>query len=432
MDHDAAHKHIYALPAVVADLLRLVVPAWADDLDLTTLEDLSPEFFDDEHRRRVGDMVWRVRFRGERDGNDGKPSVLVLIEFQSTVDRAMAKRVREYTELLLERLARQGTVSRESGTPWMLPIVVYNGSERWTAPGEAAALSPVPSARAERDLTALQPQAYRLLTAGRTLTAGGQSAEDWPAANRVAATVRLQRYGGTPQALLSRLREEMARFPGEEDRAFRQALHAWARALEEDRSGVGSLLPSFEELEQPEGGEMTTVFQANWMRWEEGVRARATAEGRRDGLEQGIREGREQGIREGIEQGVEQGIQEGIQRGIRQGIEQGIQEGRERGIERGIEQGVERGVQRGRAEEGARLLGHLTALKFDARTAERLSGLLDHLTGPEDLDRIGGWIIECEHGGELLSRVSALQAPTVSTARASPDAEAADNGASRT
>lgn len=197
MDHDAAHKHIYALPAVVADLLRLVVPAWADDLDLTTLEDLSPEFFDDEHRRRVGDMVWRVRFRGGRDGNGRKPSVLVLIEFQSTVDRAMAKRVREYTELLLERLARQGTVSRESGTPWMLPIVVYNGSERWTAPGEAAALSPVPSARAERDLTALQPQAYRLLTAGRTLTGGGWSAEDWPAANRVAATVRLQRYGGT-------------------------------------------------------------------------------------------------------------------------------------------------------------------------------------------------------------------------------------------
>lgn len=346
MDHDAVHKHIYALPAVVADLLRLVVPAWADDLDLTTLEDLSPEFFDDEHRRRVGDMVWRVRFRGGWDGNDGKPSVLVLIEFQSTVDRAMAKRVREYTELLLERLARQGTVSRESGTPWMLPIVVYNGSERWTAPGEAAALSPVPSARAERDLTALQPQAYRLLAAGRTLTGGGQSAEDWPAANRVAATVRLQRYGGTPQALLLRLREEMARFPGEEDRAFRQALHAWARALEEDRSGVGSLLPSFEELEQPEGGEMTTVFQANWMQWEAGVRAEERAQG----------------------------------------------------------------IEKGRTEEGKRLLGRLATAKFDTFTAERLSNLLEGRTAREDLDRVSDWIIECGTGEELLSRVSALRA----------------------
>ena len=63
MDHDAAHKYIYALREVVADLLRLVIPDWVDELDLTTLEDLSSEFFDDEHRKRAGDMVWRVRFR---------------------------------------------------------------------------------------------------------------------------------------------------------------------------------------------------------------------------------------------------------------------------------------------------------------------------------------------------------------------------------
>ena len=61
MDHDAAHKYIYALREVVADLLRLVIPDWVDELDLTTLEDLSSEFFDDEHRKRAGDMVWRVR-----------------------------------------------------------------------------------------------------------------------------------------------------------------------------------------------------------------------------------------------------------------------------------------------------------------------------------------------------------------------------------
>ena len=57
------------------------------------------------------------------------------------------------------------------------------------------------------------------------------------------------------------------------------------------------------------------------------------------------------------------------------------------------------------------------ALKFDARTAERLSGLLDGLTGPEELDRVGGWIIECENGRELLSRVSALRTPAGSIGR---------------
>ena len=160
MDHDAAHKYIYALREVVADLLRLVVPDWADDLDHTTLEDLSAEFFDAEHRRRVGDMVWRVRFHEGMLDNDEKPYLLVLIEFQSTVDRHMAKRMREYTGLLRDRLIRNGAPEREGGLPWVLPLVVYNGRERWTAGGEASDLAPLPSARAEQELALLQPQTY--------------------------------------------------------------------------------------------------------------------------------------------------------------------------------------------------------------------------------------------------------------------------------
>ena len=95
---------------------------------------------------------------------------------------------------------------------------------------------------------------------------------DWPLNNRVAATVRLQRHGGSPDSLLMRLRVEMERFPGQENRAFRQALHAWGRALWSHLTPGGSELPSFEEFEreQEEGGEMTTLLEANWMRWEGG------------------------------------------------------------------------------------------------------------------------------------------------------------------
>ena len=328
MDHDAAHKYIYALREVVADLLRLVVPDWADDLDHTTLEDLSAEFFDAEHRRRVGDMVWRVRFHEGMLDNDEKPYLLVLIEFQSTVDRHMAKRMREYTELLRDRLIRNGAPEREGGLPWVLPLVVYNGSECWTAGGEASDLAALPSARAEQELALSQPQTYR------RLDAGARSPDDWPADNRMAATVRLQRSRSSRE-LLARLREEMERFPGEESRAFRQALHAWARALEADRTDGGLEFPSFEGMEREEGAEMTTLLEANLNRWDERVRA----------------------------------------------------------------------------EEGVRLLHRLVAAKFDARTGERLSGLLEGLTAREDVDRVSDWIIECATGEELLSRVSALRQP---------------------
>ena len=57
MNHDAAHKYIYMLATVVADLLRLVVPEWADDLDLSSVEDVSAEYLDEDHRKRLGDMV---------------------------------------------------------------------------------------------------------------------------------------------------------------------------------------------------------------------------------------------------------------------------------------------------------------------------------------------------------------------------------------
>ena len=68
-------------------------------------------------------------------------------------------------------------------------------------------------------------------------------------------------------------------------------------------------------------------------------------------------------------------------------------------------------AEQARAEEGARLLRRLVAAKFDAHTAERLSGLLEGLTAREDVDRVSDWIIECATGEELLSRVTALRTP---------------------
>ena len=76
------------------------------------------------------------------------------------------------------------------------------------------------------------------------------------------------------------------------------------------------------------------------------------------------------------------------------------------GVERGIERGIERGTRRG----GARLISRQAALKFGTGTAERLAGLLEGLTEQEDLDEVGGWILECGSADELLSRVSGLLA----------------------
>ena len=84
-------------------------------------------------------------------------------------------------------------------------------------------------------------------------------------------------------------------------------------------------------------------------------------------------------------------------------------EGREQGLERGIEQGIERGIEQGLAHERD-LLRRLAARRFDRRTAERLSGLLERIGDAEGLARVGDQIIECGSGDELIARAGDIAA----------------------
>ena len=343
MDHDAAHKYLYTLAPVVADLLRLVVPDWAEQLDLAAPENVSTEFLDEAHRKRVGDMAWKVRFRNGELADGSRPYILLLVEFQSTADRDMARRVREYTGMLLDRLIRNGVVAREGGLPRTLAVVVYNGGERWTAIGEESHLAEVPSELAEHDLALLQPQLYRRIDTDR----GAE--HDWPDTNLVAATARMQ-SAATPDEIGPHLLAEARRFPGTARRAFRQGLHAWAKKLWIDKMGAEAAFPSFEELEQEEQ-EMATALQMRWAQYDADLRAEER--------------------------------------------------------ELGVVQGQELGLAQGREFERIRLRRQAT-LKFGPSTADRLADRLANLTTTEDLDRVGDWIIECESGDELLSRLRSI------------------------
>ena len=117
---------------------------------------------------------------------------------------------------------------------------------------------------------------------------------------------------------------------------------------------------------------MATVSEALYNEWFAGVRAEHLAEG----------------------------IEQGIVRGIEQGIVQGIEQERARGLAR-IEQERARGLARLRRQ---------AAIKFGERTAERLSALLGATVADDRMarlgDRVSDWIVECERGEDLLSRVS--------------------------
>ena len=353
MDNDAIHKFAYRHPELVADLLRLTVPELAAELDLAAAKEVSAAHIG--HRagaleQRYGDMTWRVPFKTGALQDGTRPYLLVLLEFQSTVDRNMARRMRNYGLMLRERLAADGTAEREGGLPWLLPLVLYNGSERWTATGHGAELVAAPSATARRTLALCQPEDYVLFSMERLLAAGRNLAP-LPLANRAGATMRLQ-LGRTPKGIEQRLRTEWARFPGASNDATRRVLHTWAQTLVADmaeQDGTVPTLPSFEELAGRKEEEMTTITQARFQEWRKSHGERHEA------------------------------------RGVRKGI------GQER-------------------RRNVAMLRGQAAIKFGAQTADRLAAILGADPTAERMDQVGVAIMECDSGAELLAWCSEAEA----------------------
>ncbi len=341
--HDAAYKSLFSHRRMVEDLLRgFAARKWSDELDLKTLEKLPADYVSDDLHQRHGDSVWRVRLRGEE-----WLYLLVMLEFQSTDDRYMAVRILVYTGLLYQDLIRRGALGPDGRLPPVLPIVLYNGPNQWSAPVEMRDLiAPVKEA-----LARYQPsQRYFLLDEGRWRE------DDLPGRNLVSALVRLEN-SGTAEAL----REAM------------EALSGWLRESGDD--------------------ELRRAF-AEWLRQMTSRRFGEEAPLAADALEGGGAM-----LAERVQEWIEQWLQEGREQGLEQGIEQGREQGREQGLELGLE--------RGRAEERV-LLCQQASRKFDAETGERLSGLLARLTDSERLAEVGGWIIECGTGAELLDRTGRL------------------------
>ena len=176
METDAAWKRLFALPAMVEHLLRAVAPELARRLDFTAMEQLATNWTrptDGADPRpgaqRYADAVWRIRYAG-----DDARTLVLLLEFQSTVDPDMAARTLIYTGLLREHLRRQGKFDPDGGLR-TLAVVVYSGPKPWSAADAASAVPLSPDGTPL--MTVVAP--YRLLDSRRAAT--DDSAERNPA-----------------------------------------------------------------------------------------------------------------------------------------------------------------------------------------------------------------------------------------------------------
>lgn len=219
--HDAIYRELYSLPEVVEGLVRALVPRRARLVDFASLSRLPADYVTFEQTARYGDMLWECRLRSGT-------VLLIVLEFQSTVDHDMPLRLFEYTARALREWSRPRGLAAGDRIPLVLPLLVYNGKRPWTAPMAFEELRPTN----DPEWVAGQPEFQYLLLEERP---GGTS--PLPDDNLVAELVRLvrARHGDEAIQALSRLRDWVGENEGG---ALDRALAARVRSLAMDLQGA--------------------------------------------------------------------------------------------------------------------------------------------------------------------------------------------------
>jgi predicted transposase YdaD len=145
--HDSFGKSLLSRPQEAASFLASVLPGpLASQLDLQTLALVPGSFVDDHLRWRFTDLLYEVELAGH------EARVYVLAEMQSTVDPLMALRVLIYLGRIWDRWLREQESEgggRPTRVPAIVPVVLYQGPEGWTAATEFLEIMDLPAGALE-------------------------------------------------------------------------------------------------------------------------------------------------------------------------------------------------------------------------------------------------------------------------------------------
>ena len=339
MDHDAAYKRLFSHRRMVRSFLDSFVPEPAARLDLSILEPLPAAFLADAGFRRRGDVVWRAGVAG-----DPSLTALVLFEFQSRPDARMVQRMEVYKALCLDAAARHPW-GKDVGRLRLVPVVVYNGARKWTAPLDA------PPVWTGAGQAAPRPS-YRMVDLDALLEydpAGADVAGALVGLERARTLGEFRAEAATLARLLSQ--------PG--DVAMAQAFSSWIAELM-NKCGLRVQSPATTQLLT--GGE--PMIAETMKRW--------TQEWWQQGKNEGLQQGRNEGLRQGRNEGLRQGRNEGLQQGL---------------------------------EEQKVLLRQQAERKFGPEAAAAMDRLLEPMADPARLRAVGEAIVDCDAADELLNRV---------------------------
>lgn len=95
--HDSGYKKLFSNKTIFRQLLETFVSeAWVEEIDFEDCETIDKSFVSDHYKETESDLIYKVKLRGR------VAYLIILLEFQSTVDRFMV--LRELSDQLLHGL----------------------------------------------------------------------------------------------------------------------------------------------------------------------------------------------------------------------------------------------------------------------------------------------------------------------------------------
>ncbi|WP_163859519.1 Rpn family recombination-promoting nuclease/putative transposase [Paenibacillus elgii] len=130
--HDTSYRFLLSSKKLFVELLRSFVhKGWVQSIDETSVQEIPHSFVLQDFKRKEADLVYRVQLNGH------EVVFYLLLEMQSKVDFQMPYRLLLYQveiwRYLLKDEKKARTNRKSFRLPPIVPIVLYNGKQRWTA-----------------------------------------------------------------------------------------------------------------------------------------------------------------------------------------------------------------------------------------------------------------------------------------------------------
>ena len=291
--HDATYRLLHQHRELFRELLVEHCDGWidVDRLDFARVERLPESHVSERGERRIGDLAWRVGYPCE-----GR-HLVVVIEFQSSPDTGMARRMHEYGVLTALGLDRADKLDEGELQPHGLAVVVYSGSRPWRPkgslgmegrPGEAAVTCARQSRWSPFHFVDIRELGRRESQRETLLEWLGRAEAD-----------------GGPEGMRRLRKRVLERYPGTSHEKLRQHVQLWMGQLAVGLDVDPVLVENTWRLEE---GEVLIATAEEKLRK---VRAEGRVEGRVEGRQEGRVEGRQEGRVEGRVEGRQEGRVEG-------------------------------------------------------------------------------------------------------------------------